>query len=485
MAVPRFEALNRLWETVRESNHDFRSTTDVFPIIEVEKVSRTLELVERGAESGSANQPPKAARALDDTEQRIVAKVEAEKKASYQILEDRFDHFSDRLKSLDFQGQFSLIRSANASSLSDFKAEAVRGEDELHILRDDMLVAENQLVKFKQKHNLERAAKITSPEMWAFKVSVIVFLVLIETFMNGNFLGEGSSQGLIGGIIEAFVFAVVNIGYALALGLACSKLLAHRSIVFKLGGYLTFAAYVVVAVGINLALAHYREIAEVSFEGAGTAVIERLRTNPAGLTDLKSWLLFGLGLLFSIVAFADACLMTDPYPGFASTEKQRNVKRTRYRSRKDHLIENLTDIRNDHNNKVNDIIRELSNRRQDFQATIAHRARVISLFNEHQNHLEQAANSLLTIYREANRKSRTNPEPKYFGTTYRMDRLNAVPHVHEEWNDQELAVEINKHQQELTEQVKRIGEAYSVAIDRYHQLDTIFPGDINGQTKAK
>lgn len=303
--------------------------------------------------------------------------------------------------------------------------------------------------------------------------------------MNGNFLGEGSSQGTVGGIIEAFVFAVVNIGYALGLGLACSKLLAHRSIVFKVGGYVTFAAYVVVAVGINLALAHYREIAEVSFDGAGTAVIERLRTNPAGLTDLKSWLLFGLGLLFSIVAFADACLMTDPYPGFASTEKQRNVKRTRYRSRKDELIENLTDIRNDHNSKVNDIIRELSNRRQDFQATIAHRARVISLFNEHQNQLEQAANSLLTIYREANRKSRTSPEPKYFGTTYRMDRLNAVPHVHEEWNDHELAVEINKHQQELTEQVKRIGEAYSVAIDRYHQLDAIFPGDINGQTQTK
>lgn len=485
MVAPRFEALNRLWETVRESNHDFRSTTDVFPIFEVEKVSRSLELMERGTESGAANQPPKSARALDDTEQRIVAKVEAEKKVSYQTLEDRFAHFSDRLKSLDFQGQFSLIRSANASSLSDFKAEAVRGEDELHILRDDMLVAENQLVKFKQKHNLERAAKLTSPEMLAFKVSVIVFLVLVETLMNGTFLGEGSSQGLIGGIVEAVVFAVVNIGYALVLGLSCSKLLAHRSVALKLGGYLTFAVYVVVAVGINLALAHYREIAEVSFEGAGTAVLERLQKNPAGLTDLKSWLLFGLGLLFSIVAFADACMMTDPYPGFASTEKQRNVKRVRYRSRKDQLIENLTDIRNEHNTKVNDIIRELSNRRQDFQATIAHRARLISLFNEHQNQLEQAANSLLTIYREANRKSRTTAEPKYFTTTYKMERLNAVPYVHEEWNDQELAAEINKHQQELTEQVKRVGEAYSVAIDRYHQLDTIFPGDIYGQTQAK
>ncbi|MGR9471041.1 hypothetical protein [Rhizobium leguminosarum] len=90
----RFEALNRLWETVRQSNHDFRATTDIFPILDPESVSRTLELVERGTRNGAENLPAKTAKALDDVEQRIVATVEEEKKKSHQILEDEMGRYS-------------------------------------------------------------------------------------------------------------------------------------------------------------------------------------------------------------------------------------------------------------------------------------------------------------------------------------------------------------------------------------------------------
>ncbi|WP_176707463.1 hypothetical protein [Rhizobium leguminosarum] len=69
----RFEALNRLWETVRQSNHDFRATADVFPILDPESVSRTLELAERGTRNGADNPPVTTAKALDEVEQRIVA----------------------------------------------------------------------------------------------------------------------------------------------------------------------------------------------------------------------------------------------------------------------------------------------------------------------------------------------------------------------------------------------------------------------------
>ncbi|CDZ30387.1 Hypothetical protein, partial CDS, partial [Neorhizobium galegae bv. officinalis] len=83
---------------MRESNHDFRASTDIFPILDTEKVSRNLELNERGEANGTNNRPVKSARALDEVEQQIVAKVEEEKKGSYQLLEDQFATFSDRLR---------------------------------------------------------------------------------------------------------------------------------------------------------------------------------------------------------------------------------------------------------------------------------------------------------------------------------------------------------------------------------------------------
>lgn len=128
----RFEALNRLWGSVRASNHDFRASTDIFPVFDIQKVSDSLDLARNGQANGAQNRPAKSARALDEIEQRIVAKVEEEKKASYQVLEDQFHTFADRLRNLDFEGQFGLIRQANITSLSDFKAEVTMGEDELH-----------------------------------------------------------------------------------------------------------------------------------------------------------------------------------------------------------------------------------------------------------------------------------------------------------------------------------------------------------------
>lgn len=475
MAV-RFDALNRLWGTVRTASHEFRPSTDVFPILDIEKVSHALELSEKGAENGSNNRPEKNAQALDDVEQQIIARIEEERKTSYQTLEDQFHTFSDRLRNLDFQGQFGLIQQANYTSLSDFKAEVTVGEDELHGLRRDLKVAEDELDAFKEAHGLRRAAKVAKPAMTFFKVSLVVLLLLVETVLNGSFLAKGNQQGLVGGVTQAFTFALLNIGVALFLAFFGVRQLAHRSVFRKLIGLIALGAYFAFAVALNLALAHFRELSETLFTDVGREVMQRVLTDPLGLSDLNSWTLFGIGLLFSVVAFTDGCLMTDPYPGFAGTQKRVRAAREEYVDRKNDLIENLKEIRDDHNEKVEAIIRDLSQRRAEHQAIIAHRTRVIGLFAEHQNQLERSANALLTVYREANRRTRTEPEPKYFKNAYKMERLVPNAHAAEEWNDKELADRINDAQKELSEQMRKISVEFEEAVQRYHQLDKLFPG---------
>ena len=480
----RFEALNRLWDNVRETSHDFRASTDVFPVVDIEKLGSTLDLKEKGAAAGRQNRPAPDAQSFDETEQRLVAWVEAEKKSSYQILEDQFQTFDSRLRNLDFEGQFGLIRQANASSVSDFKAEVASGVDELHGLRRKLKTAEDEMVGFKATHKLQRAAKVSSKAAWGFKVSLIVFLVLIEMVMNGSFLAKGSEQGLVGGVTEAAAFAFLNIGAALMFSFFCVRFLVHRSYALKLLGLLGLVAYVAVALGINIALAHYREVSATILSGAGAEVIQRLKATPLGLTELNSWMLFAIGLMFSLVAFIDGCYLTDPYPGFAGVQKRLDAARDNYIDRKLDLIEDLREIRDDHNSKIEEIIRDLSLRRQETAAIIAHRARTAGLFAEHQNHLERAANVLLTSYRDANRTARTEQEPPYFKAAYRMERLTPVIRTEEEWDDKVLGSRIQSAQTELSEQIKRIGDEFERAIEKYHQLDNLFPESILGSTQA-
>ena len=480
----RFEALNNLWETVRESSHDFRASTEVFPAIDTEKMSVTLDLRAKGAEAGLANRPAPAARALDEVEQRIVGRIEEEKAASYQLLEDQFQTFEGRLRNLDFEGQFGMIRQANASSLSDFKAEVASGVDELHGLRRHLKTAEDEMVSFKARHRLDRAAKVSGAGAQSLKISIIVFLILVEMVMNGSFLAKGSEQGIVGGITEAIVFAILNIGAALLFAVFCVRFLVHRSYLLKLLGLVGLAAYIAFAIAINLALAHYREVSSTVLTGAGAEVISRLRTDPAGLAELNSWMLFAIGLLFSLIAFIDGCYLTDPYPGFAGVRKRLDAARTHYIDRKLDLIDNLRDIRDDHNAKVEVILRDLSARRQESSAIGAHRTRSVGLFSEHQNHLERAANALLTVYREANRAARTEPEPAYFGETYRLERLTPVLRTGEEWDNDRLSRRIEAAQGELTEQIRRIGQEFETAVDAYHKLDNLFPEADIGAIKA-
>lgn len=471
----RFEALNRLWNTVRESSHDFRASTDVFPIFDIQKTSRSLDLEERGKANGSANKPAKSARALDDVEQQVVSKVEEEKATSYQILEDQFHTFSDRLRSLDFEGQFGMIRQANYSSLADFKAEVTIGEDELHGLRRDLQVAEDELEGFKEKHGLRRAAKVSSTASLWFKASIIVLLLLIETWLNGIFLAQGNAQGLVGGVTEAVAFAALNIGSALLLAIFCVRFLVHRSWFFKFLGFAGLVLYIMLAGVINLALAHFRELSANTFTDVGREVMQRILAAPFGLFELNSWTLLGVGLIFSIIAFIDGCFMRDPYPGFAGTQKRLKLARDAYVERKHELIETLKDVRDDYNEKVEVIIRDLSQRRAEHQAIIKHRGRIASLFAEHQNQLERSANNLLSIYREANRQARTADEPRYFSSAYKMDRIIPSHPETEEWTDGSLAERIKSAQEELSEQMRQIGLEFEEAVKRYHQLDNLFP----------
>ena len=481
----RFRALNNLWETVREASHDFRASTDIFPSFNVQQASRTLELQEHGAKNGAENRPPKDARGLDDVEQRIVARVEDEKKSSYQTLVDQFNLFSERIRSLDFEGQFSMIRQANASTFSEFKAAASEGVDLLHGLRRDLKVAEDEMDGFRKRHKLDRAAKVSSRAHTGFKVALIIFLLLLETVLNGSFLAKGNEQGILGGVTEAITFAVINIGAALLLAFFCVRWLLHRNYLLKFLGLIGLLTYVGVAVFANLALAHYREVSAVVFEGASQAALAALWANPIGLKDLSSWTLFGMGLIASIIAFIDGCLLTDPYPGYSGVQSRLDKKRAAYVDQRAELIDGLREVRDEHNEKVEMIIRDLNERRAEGRAIIHHRAQCVELFKEHQNQLERSLNALLTIYRDANRAARTEEEPKTFTTPYKMDRIATLQGLPDEWNDVELSKRIEAAQNELTEQIKQIRAEFELAIERYHQLDNLFPEGLNGKDQAQ
>jgi hypothetical protein len=478
-------ALARLVGGLKREQHDYRASLEIFPALNIAKLAADLGVGRMGAQRGANEEPSSDSSALDDIESRIVERVEVEKNSAHGVLLDELHLYAERLSGLDFEGRFATIRQAAPAAVSEFRAEAAQGRDELHSLRRHLRDVEAERDDFRRRHRLMRAARWASGGSLTLKLGVLLLLFVFEVFLNGFFLSKGSELGYIGGAAEALIFALFNIGVSFLAGAVGVRELNHRNYLRKLFGLLALLAYLVLAVGLNLTLAHYREAAGSFVSDAGQEVLVRLRTAPLGIIDVKSWLFFGIGILCSLIAFGDSYLIFDPYPGYGMLEKRRAGAYEAYIRRKNELISALLAIRDEAIEILEEANRDLSVRRSEHDAILEGRARLVRLFEAHQTHLDRTANALLSTYREANKRSRTTPLPHRFAVPYALEKIASEPERGPTSARDDLRRSIEESQAVLVEQIRAIHDEFERAFASYREIDDLVEEKTVARSAAK
>jgi hypothetical protein len=466
-------ALARLVNGLKREPHDYRPSLDVFPVLNVDKLAADLALAKTALQRGARNEPASDSETFDDVENQIVERIEAERNAAHATLLDELRTYKERLAGLDFEGRFGTIRQAAPAAVSEFRAEAAQGRDELHSLRRHLRDLELERDEFQCRHRLKRTARFAAGGNLTLKVGVLLVLFVFEVFLNGFFLAKGSELGYLGGAAEAITFALLNIGVSFLIGAVGVRELNHRNLLRKLFGLVSLAVYLVLLVGLNLALAHYREISSELITEASREVLVRLRTMPLALVDLKSWLLFGLGVLCSLIAFADAFLIFDPYPGYGALEKRRAAAHDAYIRRKNDLIARLLDIRDEAIEILEEANRDLSIRRAEHDTILEGRARMVRLFATHQSHLERAANALLSVYREADKGARKTAPPRRFASPFVLEKISVEQEPLETSAREDLRRSIAESQAVLVRQVEAVHAEFERAFATYREIDEL------------
>ena len=467
-------SLQKLKQAVARPGHSYRQSMQTFSDLDLRRLSSEMRLTEKGSEQGEAELPTDGL-TLDATETDIIEAVGAAQKDAHDELENHLAGFRQRLVDLDFKSQFSTISSVAIGGLSELKQELQLAIDELHPVRKDLLESDVHRTEFRKRHRLTRPCKITKPGHNAFKWAILAVLVVLELIVNGQMLSGGNEMGLVGGILEALVFAALNVGVAAGIGYSVLPMLNHRNIVAKVAGIAGLAALVVWSLLLNLALAHFREVSVAVLEGGGEIVLERLFSAPLELQELQSWLLAALGVLFSIVAAVDGLTWKDPYPGYSTVDRAFRTARQRYIDQRADNIERLGETREDHQEALTDIRTDLGRHLADHDGIVEHRQRMIQLFSEHQTQLEKSANALLRTYRDANIKARSTPPPKHFSEPYEMPRIVVSISKEGEWNSGELKDEIRKAQEQVDQIFVALRDQFDAALERYRELDILAP----------
>jgi hypothetical protein len=257
-------------------------------------------------------------------------------------------------------------------------------------------------------------------------------------------------------------------------GLGGLRQLNHHSLFRKLLGLLSLLAWITFAVVLNLALAHYREVSGSLYDDAGAQVITRLWQSPAGLADIKSWLFFGIGMVWSAFALIDGLFLTDPFPGYAALECRVRQAHDEYINCKDELIDQLREIRNTASRQMQEGQSDLTNKRAEHAAILAGRARIIQLFEQYQDQLERAGSALLSKYRTANRQARSSPPPNHFEEPWVIGRIPA-PSELPDLVANDLDQEIRKSQDLLRREILAMHDTFEKAVETYHQIDDFVP----------
>ncbi|WP_413992421.1 hypothetical protein ACMDCR_10190 [Labrys okinawensis] len=479
-------ALSRLLDGIAKPSHDRRPSIETFPDIDTDRLAKQMDLAGRGRERGANNEPPTSVTAPDQIEAEIVERIEAVKKSSHALIEDELRTYAERLAALDFEDRFTQIQHAAPAAVGDFKLEARAGKDDLYALRRNLRDLDAEQQAFRRRNKIEHTARVQGGATTFLKIAILVVLFLVEAIANGNFLSKGNELGLLGGLTEAFAFAALNIVGTVIIGLYGIKQITHISISRRAIGFISVLFYLVFSFCLNLALAHYREVSGTILEGAGAEVVRRLASRPFELQELNSWILFALGLLFSLIALIDSLTFSDSYPGYSDVQRRLEAAREDYRRTKADLGDTLREVRDEYQERMEEISRDLSVRRSEYEAIVANRSRMIKLFVQHQEHLERAANVLLGIYREANKASRPSKTPKRFDSTFSLPRIQIDAHADGEWSARELRSRIGEIHSLLISEVKEIHAYYQATMDEYRQLDDIVPepGERDGAQPA-
>ncbi|MCY4543534.1 MAG: hypothetical protein OXB95_14260 [Rhodobacteraceae bacterium] len=448
-------------------------------LLDVTKLAKDLELEEEGRARGERNMPATDSTVPDDIEMKISSHIKNAVIKVQQEAQDQLHTYDQRQDSISLEEQFSKIDQARYEAITEFRQEVQEKLNDLHLPRRRLLEVEYERWYFRNRNGLQSRTPQPEATTGAFqflKILVLIVIVILETYLNSNFLAKGSVLGLLGGIIEAFTFAVMNIGFSFLLTMFGIKQIVHANFFRKLIGFLSILAWIAVIVTINLALAHYREISGSFIEDAGLQVIERIRSNPLGVTEMKSWVLFGLGLLFAFIAMADVFALVDRYPGYHKVWKKWLKLHEEYHSSYNLVFRDLVEVKDDYSADIETIGLDLSKRFKSLRYVLKYRKQLPVKYKSYLEGLQGAADLLFSIYYTANRETRTDPPPDRFNQRYLLKGLPLEDGNQGAVDLKELKKKVETAKEMLLNLLEEIYGEFESSRKEYRNLDNLIDG---------
>ena len=401
---------------LRELRDPVQPSIQAFPPLELDQVTRELDVVARGEEAGRRERPASDAMSPDSAELDILAEIERRARKGSEDYRTQLMLYEGRIRrAVITADQRAMIEAAGQGALADYIAQTNDDLNHLHNDRGEVEGRARELREFQALNGLSRPPRIVESRERIARLLVLGIFVLIESIMNGMFFAKGSTAGIIGGVSQALVLSLLNVGGAVLYARFGLPLLRHRDVARRVVGVLATLTFIAWAIFLNLAIAHFRDLFIVN---AGQVAMDELARQllgtPFHLMDAQSWLLGLMGLALCIASLVDAMGLDDPYPGYGELGRRRREAVQQFADHMTQCLEGLQDRRNAAIQDMTSVIDEMRSSEYELRLAIEGRERLHHNYVGYLDHLASSLERLVLRYREANLRVRTTPEPAYF-----------------------------------------------------------------------
>ena len=451
---------------IKSANYD-----GIFKKLDIEGTAKQLSLAEKGTLAGQSEKPPSNSDSNDTNENRIISIIVEEKDQSYDEANKWFSAYRDRLKSLGIEAGIQTLKQGKQKFQTDIRAKLQNiQEGDLFKLIREIKRKSNNLKNFRDANLLSHEPSYKESKVLG--VSIIFIIFLIESTMNGYFFAKGHQLGYLGGISQAVIISIINVGVnSILIGWVALRQIVHINWKRKTIGFISLLLFMTFVPIVNLMIAHYRQAYVMHTENPGITAINTFSASPLGLTDFDSYMLIIIGVAVCVITCIDIWVMFDPYPGYEKLHNNLNKLENEYTDRRIELVEDLQELRDESLAEIQNSLHELEYKQEEYRTIIEKMNRLKSQIEPHFSRLEQAARELLVIYRDANKESRKTPSPQRWEKEYNLDRPNldsfSIPSAID------VSDVLARARKETPDIIKGINEEYDKTIDQIQTLESI------------
>ena len=288
-------------------------------------------------------------------------------------------------------------------------------EDRIKNANEAVRASRADLTNFKRHNKLTRPAKPMSSQF--FYVMIIVVILIVETILNGVFLGENLIGSSAAGMTWALAFSAVNV----AVGLILAPLIRninHVKTGLKLFGYFVGLIWLSFITLFNFLIGHFRDaIANPDGQGMEDAylALERMELNPFSLMEPVSYFLVAIGMMCALVALLDSFFHADTYPGYGKKSLVLEAFEENLLSYKQEANKEQEILYSNFVTEGNKLIKAASAHITNLQQTIGFID--LRIREEYRDYFENLAGSFEAVvdqYRTTNKEARDSDAPSYF-----------------------------------------------------------------------